>query len=548
MTKLFSNWSLRELETGNKKEKLLKRMLALISLKGGIPVYSLDEIPGLNFSKRRFESIGILLNDWEEEKDFVESNSGVLYAMTNYKRIGSGTMSKEELLACYWDYIIGPCMIEGAKNQGLKLEANYNLKSFLGTQFDVISDWVLIIKSIDIPVLFIEILPEFSTKEHYEKGLVKIYLEMTESCKRLAKEFIERGMNSKNIRVFGILIWRSEIQFCVAHPSIILTSKNSNEIGEISVNISGQGNKQWQFDTLEYKRGFYVADDYEKFMKMARKMMQDRIICKESLCKLKLIFKTCFTEIENVAIILGSSYSFPKRFQLPKKLNDLKIMKMNPEVYDSIPNYFKLFFPLILNDLNCEKLEEIHKNVCKTSLKKHLIEACTIAIHVLFELLILHEKAGYVHCNINCENIKFSPLLQIWKLCNFEQACKIEKSKKSVRIVGTSGFISPESNSSGVFTESSDVFALGKVLSRMFYLEMAYEVELCCGTVHESDIIMIDEFFDIICKMCKKHVKERISVRGALKEFYFLLKKSEIEGFFVYGTNLMFPLITKELK
>lgn len=538
---------MRELETGNKKEKLLKRMLALISLKGGIPVNSLDKIPGMSLPKRKYESTRLLLDQWEDEKDFVETNSGVLYAMTNYKRLRSGTMTKEELLACYWDYIIGPCMIEGAKNQDLKVESNYNLKSFLGTPFDVFSDWVMIIKSMNVPALFIDILPDFSTKEHYEKGLVKIYLQMTESCKRLAKNFIERGIDPWHIRVFGVLIWRSEIQFCIAHPSIILKSKNSNEIDEFVVNISGHGNEAWQVDTLQFKQGFYFDIDYEKFMKMAKKMIQDRIICKDSLCKLKVFFKKCFEELGGLLKVLDMK--FPKMYQLPtkttKKTTNL-INMMNSDVYNSIPNSFKLFFPLILRNGSCEKLEEISKNVCKTTLKKHLIEACTFACHVLFELIILHEKAGYVHSNINCENIKFSPLLKIWKLCNFEDACKIEKSKNSVRIVGTSGFISPESNSNGLFTEASDVFALGKVLSKTFYLEMAYELELRDADV--SEIKMVDEFFEIVCKMCKKEVKERISIRTALKEFYSLLKKDEIAGFFVYGTNLIFPLIEKELK
>lgn len=523
-------------------------MLALISLKGGIPVYSLKEIPGFSLPKRKFESIQIPFNKWEEEKDFVETNSGVLYAMTNYKRIRGGSMKKEELLACYWDYIIGPCMIEGSKNLEAKIESNYNLKEFLGTYFDVFSDWVLIIKSLKIPVLFIEILQDFSTKEHYEKGLVKIYLQMMESCKRLAKDFIERGFDPRCIRVFGLLIWRSEIQFCIAHPSIVLRNKNSNEIEEISVNISGHGNKEWQVDTLQYKPAFYFDVDYEKLIKMTRKALKDRIICKQSLCKLKLFFKACFNELERLTNILGITslkvYKFAKE---PADSENRKVTAMSLDVYNSIPNSFKLFFPLMQKDGRCcEKMEEIRKNVCKTSLKQHLIEACTFAIHLLFELLILHEKAGYVHCNINCENIKFSSLLKIWKLCNFEYACKIEKSKKIMRIVGTSGFISPESNSSGIFTESSDVFALGKVLSRVFYIEMAYELEL--RIADESEIKMIDEFFEIVCKMCKKDVKERISVRASMKEFYLILKRNEIEGFFVYGTNLIFPLIEKELK
>ena len=545
LPKLCLDWSLRELETGNQKEKLLKRMLALTSLKGGIPNYSLHKFPDLKRPVKKFESIGIHLDHWKDEIDFVENNSGVLYAMTNYKRLrSSGPITKEELLACFWDHIIGPCMIEGSRNANFSSETNYNLKSFLGTCFDVFSDWVLIIKSINLPVFFIEILPEFSAKEDYEKGITKIYLELTESCKRLAKEFIERGLNAKNIRVFGLLIWRSEMQFCTAHPSIIL-KKDSNEIEEISINLTGYGNENWYYDTLEYKQAFLVGLDYDRIMRDARKMMQDRIISKESLCKLKLFLKSVFFTVDYQTTVLELGFSksmkYPNNPSIPKP-KPIKIM--NPSVYYSIPNSFKLFFPLLQNDKN-EKLEEISKNVCKDSLRKHLLDACTFAVHVLFELSILHEEAGYVHSNINCESIKFSPLLKIWKLANFEEACKIEESKKTVRIVGTTGFISPESNKTGIFTEASDVFALGKVLSRMFYLEMAYEIELSCGTVCKSDVKAVDEFFEIICKMCAKDLKERFLVKEALKEFYILLKKYEIEGFFLYGTNLIFPLIEK---
>lgn len=172
------NWSLNELESSNyesESEKLLKRMLALVSWKGGIPIYSLYKIPGLKRPQSKFESVGLpALERWGEEKNFVEKNSGVLYAMTNYKRIRSGEMSKDELKASFWDYIIGPCLLEcGKNNKKIAVESNYNLKSMFS--FDVIADWVIVMKSINAPVLFIEILHEFSAKEDYEKGLTKIY-------------------------------------------------------------------------------------------------------------------------------------------------------------------------------------------------------------------------------------------------------------------------------------------------------------------------------------------------------------------------------------
>lgn len=371
---------------------------------------------------------------------------------------------------------------------------------------------------------------------------------MTESCKKLTKEFVQRGLDPKEIRTFGVIIWRSEIQLCLAHPSITL-KRGTNEIEEISVNLSGYGNKNWFMDTLQYKQGFYIGTDYDKFMKNARKMLQDRIINKETLCKLKSYFKTAFYFIDNLAELL--EFVFPPRMIFPKESQPVVNIKMNPKVYYSIPNAFKLFFPLLRNcdgKIENEKLEPIAKNVCKSSLRKHLLEACTFAIHILFELLILHEKAGYIHSNINCENIKFSPLLQIWKLCNFDEACKIEESKAKVRIVGTSGFISPESNTTGLFTESSDVFALGKVLSKLFYLDMAYEIELRYDVVDKTDAKAVEDFFAIICKMCKKETSERISVRAALTAYYVLAKNNKIGDFFLYGTNLMFPLVESVLK
>lgn len=551
LRKFLFNWSLNELESGNygsETEKSLKRMLALVSWKGGIPIYSLDKIPGLKRPQNKFESIGLpALERWEEEKDFVEKNSGVLYAMTNYKRIRSGEMSKEELKVCFWDYIIGPCLLEGEKNnKKIAVESNYNLKSLFS--LDVRADWVIILKSFNVPILFIEILNEFSTKENYEKGLTKVYAEMTESCKKLTREFVLRGLDPKGIRIFGVIIWRSEIQLCLAYPSITL-KRGTNEIEEIVVNLSGYGNQNWFMDTLQYKQGFFIGTDYDKFMKDARKLLQDRIINKESLCKLKSYFTTAFTFIDNLTEML--EFGFSPRMIFTKESKPTNNIKINPDVYYSIPDAFKLFFPLLRTfngKTETEKLEPIAKNVCETSLRKHFLEACTFAIHVLFELLILHEKAGYIHSNINCENIKFSPLLQIWKLCNFDDACKIEESKTKVRIIGTIGFISPESNSTGLFTEASDVFALGKVLSKIFYLEMAYEIELRYDVVDKSDVKAVEDLFAIICKMCKKDVAERITVRAALTAFYVLAKKNKIDDFFLYGTNLMFPFVESLLK
>jgi len=95
-----------------------------------------------------------------------------------------------------------------------------------------------------------------------------------------------------------------------------------------------------------------------------------------------------------------------------------------------------------------------------------IIASCLLfAIQTLYGLHTLHEVVGIVHSDISPSNVMFSNLHDTWKLNDFNQSMKVGPSLYLQRIAGTRDYIAPESESTGIFTKSSDIFSLGKVMT-----------------------------------------------------------------------------------
>jgi hypothetical protein len=178
-----------------------------------------------------------------------------------------------------------------------------------------------------------------------------------------------------------------------------------------------------------------------------------------------------------------------------------------------------------------------------------IFEATTFALHVLYGLYVLHEEFGIVHGDISPSNIMFSEIDDIWKLNDFETAMLLENSLKTKRSIGTSGYICPVSQESGIYDKKSDIYSLGKVLWSTFVMKLICEVDvfddddLPEGT-HEA----VDEFMNIVREMIKPTPNDRLCAKQLLLRFYALMEKYNIPSdFYIYGSKLMIPRIEKFL-
>lgn len=175
-----------------------------------------------------------------------------------------------------------------------------------------------------------------------------------------------------------------------------------------------------------------------------------------------------------------------------------------------------------------------------------ILDAVTLAIHVLYGIYVLHEKIGYVHGDISSNNIMFSPLDRIWKLNDFGNSLPVEESLKTVRNSGTKGFISPETLETGIYDKSSDVYALGRVLWNSFHLQIAYLLEM--EDYSQETLQFYESFVRIVHKMMFPDPLLRLSVLDALRLFNNLLWENELENFEIYGSSTLMINVDNLLK
>lgn len=172
------------------------------------------------------------------------------------------------------------------------------------------------------------------------------------------------------------------------------------------------------------------------------------------------------------------------------------------------------------------------------------IESLIVAVHTLYELLVLHEYLGYVHSDISPNNIMFSVIGRIWKLNDFNQSRPIQESLEISRTAGTYNYVDPEAQRTGIFTRASDVYSLGQVLGVDFYYYKLFHIFESNGPHSRA----IEEFKNICLDMVATYPDSRISVRTALKRFYDLLTEIQIPADFdLYGKDSIFPLVEKEI-
>ena len=174
-----------------------------------------------------------------------------------------------------------------------------------------------------------------------------------------------------------------------------------------------------------------------------------------------------------------------------------------------------------------------------------ILEAATFALHVLYGLEVLHEEFGVVHGDISPRNIMFSEIDDIWKLNDFETAMQLENSLKIKRSIGTSGYICPLSQETGIYDKSSDIYSLGKVLWSTFIMKLICEIDVLFDDLPEGTREAVDEFMGIVRDMIQATSTERPSAKMLIPRFYSLLKDNLLEDFYIYGSKLLMPRIEK---
>lgn len=143
------------------------------------------------------------------------------------------------------------------------------------------------------------------------------------------------------------------------------------------------------------------------------------------------------------------------------------------------------------------------------------------AIYLLNSLDILHSTFNVIHSDISPTNIMYSVKDDVWKFNDFGQAAESGSSAATMkRTAGTEGYISPESLASGIFTEASDIFALGQVIYEFLYFTL---VE---SSTYENDkrtSEFMSGFEDVMFSMIDDDPAKRPNARQALLKFFGML-------------------------
>ena len=203
-------------------------------------------------------------------------------------------------------------------------------------------------------------------------------------------------------------------------------------------------------------------------------------------------------------------------------------------IYRKCSLYFPAFFPRIYEinqteggaiEYTFERMLPLFENGQCSSLilggapMDNLISSIKFAMNCLFNLHLLHKFVGVIHCDISPVNIMYSNVDMMWKFIDFDLSLETSKCKfETSRRVGTRDYIAPESEASGIYSESSDIFSLGSVIFDIVYQDLYRQF------VYEDEPpFELLEFESIIVDMYNP--LDRISVDDALKNLLALLKR-----------------------
>ena len=204
------------------------------------------------------------------------------------------------------------------------------------------------------------------------------------------------------------------------------------------------------------------------------------------------------------------------------------------EIYRKCSLYFPAFFPRIYEinrtegggiEYTFERMLPLFENGQCSALilggtpMDNLVSSIKFTMNCLFNLHLLHKFIGVIHCDISPVNIMYSNVDMMWKFIDFDLSLETSKCKfETSRRVGTRDYIAPESEASGIYSESSDVFSLGSVIFDMIYQDLYRQfvyVDDPPSELLEFESIIVDMYDPL----------NRISVDDAMKNLLALLKR-----------------------
>ena len=194
-------------------------------------------------------------------------------------------------------------------------------------------------------------------------------------------------------------------------------------------------------------------------------------------------------------------------------------------IYSQCFAYFPTNFPKIYDIEICEDGQPIYTFEKLVPFSKYFMEAVKrnhslapflkFGIECLFGLHLLHEKVGIIHCDISPVNIMYSEEDEVFKILDFDLSMTISQAQQNTFPgIGTKNFIAPEGMNSGIYNASSDVYSLGMVIF-LTMLPLLYQLD-----IEEEETT---QYVRVVAGMIYEDPVKRLSVMGALKEFFMLL-------------------------
>jgi serine/threonine protein kinase len=240
-----------------------------------------------------------------------------------------------------------------------------------------------------------------------------------------------------------------------------------------------------------------------------------------------------------------------------------------------------------------------------------LFEGVNLALHVLYGLKVLHGRFGIIHGAISAASIMYSSWFDCWKLCDFSSARPIEsaadelcrepsqdgetssdgassssdsQSRQSVSSVGDDSdsdsdggsggggrapvvdrlshhHQAPETIKSGLLTTSSDVYALGKTLHKLFVIPLMANLDFdfldsdygseCDEKLAKSikmTITAFQNFEAIVYGMSRANPSQRLTVDGALARLLSFLDQYNLRTFRFKGQDTILAMVRDEFK
>ncbi len=267
---------------------------------------------------------------------------------------------------------------------------------------------------------------------------------------------------------------------------------NSNYDPGIFYSTSGRSTKQTPSKSKLQVRPALNLDDEENNLSDPTNSPSSK---RKRVMRLELTKETNYTELE----INRRLYAmFPTFFAR------LYSYKLNQD--ETTSYVFENMIPLVENGWFGKIFENCNHSEFLLECSKFLLDCC-------FGLFLLHKHMKFIHSDISASNIMFSSIDRVWKLIDFDQAMPTAESLITSRKAGTKFFRAPEAQETGLFTEASDVYSLGKVGLELFFCHLTQFYLDEDKTINRA----VDRLNGCFVMMTENNPSKRMSLLEAMK-------------------------------